>query len=403
MTPRRIVAMSALLAVAAGCANTNSIAPQSTGALPAAAIAARRSAIHAASPSNKIQHIVILVQDGRSFENLFAGWPGADAPTTGSSGGKKVPLHPVSFATTATRTDWNAARSDVDDGRMDGFPTNLYAYVTHTDIAAYRAMASNYVLADHMFPTELGGPVTSGIDLIAGTTLVEPNEYVVDLPQTNGCAALPGTTTNVIKNGKYLVNGGPFPCFNQFHTMADTLDAANVSWTSYDDNGSNDPWFSIANVPQTHISTFEANILADVTNGTLPSVSWVWPGTEYAPTWSARIIDAIGHSSAWDSTAIVVVWNDWGGWYDNASPPQKDAVGNGIRVPLLIVSPYSKRGYVSHTRYEFGSILKFVEETYDLPALGTAATGYSDTRAHSLVDSFDFGQAPRKFVSIPRS
>ena len=119
------------------------------------------------------------------------------------------------------------------------------------------------------------------------------------------------------------------------------------------------------------------------------------------PSWVGAIVNAIGESQYWNYTAIVVVWDDWGGWYDNAPPPQLDFRGLGIRIPCLIVSPYAKQGYVSHTQYEFGSILKFIEQVYSLPPLGATSDGYADVRANSIIDSFDFHSPPRAFTHIP--
>lgn len=109
----------------------------------------------------------------------------------------------------------------------------------------------------------------------------------------------------------------------------------------------------------------------------------------------ASVVNAIGKSSYWDSTAIIILWDDWGGFYDHVSPPQLDYEGLGFRVPMIIVSPYAKKGYVAHTQYEFGSILKFVETTFGLPSLGT-----TDVRAHNITDAFNFSQKPRPFVTI---
>ena len=97
-----------------------------------------------------------------------------------------------------------------------------------------------------------------------------------------------------------------------------------------------------------------------------------------------------------------MLWDDWGGFYDNAPPPQLDYRGLGIRVPCIIISPYAKHGYVSHVQYEFGSILRFIEETYGLPAgsIGSVAQGYTDERATSLDDAFNFSQQPRAFRPI---
>jgi phospholipase C len=112
-------------------------------------------------------------------------------------------------------------------------------------------------------------------------------------------------------------------------------------------------------------------------------------------------VNAVGQSKYWDSTAIVIVWDEWGGQYDNVPPPQLDFRGLGIRVPCLIISPYAKQNYVSHTIYEWGSILKFVEQVFGLPALGSAQDGYTDARANSLIDSLNFNQSPRRFKTIP--
>ena len=119
-----------------------------------------------------------------------------------------------------------------------------------------------------------------------------------------------------------------------------------------------------------------------------------------AVSWVASIANAVGKSQYWKSTAIVVVWDDWGGWYDHVKPPHLDYQGLGFRVPMLVISPYARRAYVSHTQYEFGSIVRFIEDTFSLGRLGT-----TDTRATSISDTLDLTQPPRRFVPIqaPRS
>ena len=94
---------------------------------------------------------------------------------------------------------------------------------------------------------------------------------------------------------------------------------------------------------------------------------------------------------------MLVLWDDWGGWFDHVAPTIYNSYEDGFRVPLLVISPYAKRGHVSHTVYEFGSILKFIETTFTLPSLDT-----TDARANNVTDPFDFGSHPRKFVPIPR-
>jgi len=101
----------------------------------------------------------------------------------------------------------------------------------------------------------------------------------------------------------------------------------------------------------------------------------------------------------WNSTAIFLTWDDFGGFYDHVPPPIADVYGFGPRVPLLIISPYAKQGYISHTLYEFSSVLKFAEEDFNLPTLGAR-----DAAANDMLDSFDFTQPPRPPVQLtPRS
>ena len=99
----------------------------------------------------------------------------------------------------------------------------------------------------------------------------------------------------------------------------------------------------------------------------------------------ASIVNAIGNSQYWDNTVILITWDDWGGWYDHVAPTVINSYEYGFRVPLIVVSPFAKQGYVSHVTHDFGSILKFIEEVYHLPSLG-----YADALADNLSDCFDF-------------
>jgi phospholipase C len=107
------------------------------------------------------------------------------------------------------------------------------------------------------------------------------------------------------------------------------------------------------------------------------------------------VVNAIGQSQYWNSTVIFVTWDDWGGWYDHVKPAQYNSYELGLRVPLIVISPYAKTHYVSHVQHEFGSILKFTEETFGLGSLGT-----TDVRSDDLSDCFNFGQAPQRFIPI---
>jgi phospholipase C len=214
---------------------------------------------------------------------------------------------------------------------------------------------------------------------------------------------------------------GPFPCMS-YMTLRDLLDAKKVSWKYYSPPvpGNTGKYWNafdaidaVREGPEWTTNIAQPTVFfSDLTSGTLPAVSWVVPDNpnsdhptthDMGPSWVASVVNAVGQSSYWDSTAIIVLWDDWGGFYDNEPPPFFDHWGGlGFRVPMLIVSPYAREtsstqtGYISHTQYEFGSILKFIENIYGLGSLNT-----TDKRSTSIVDSFDFTQSPRSFKAIP--
>ena len=382
-----------------------------------------------------IKHVVIVVQENRSFDDLFSGFPGADAAHYGyEHDGTKVPLHAGTFDGVDIYHDWSNAMTGYAGGRMNGFDLNKlvngrtagtypYAHLQRSLVAPYWTMAREYVLADSMFPTMFGPTFTAHIDLIASTTNLNATQAEVDGPtgQPWGCDAPPGTTTYLLNPQRQETGGGPFPCFTQYRTMADTLDAAGVSWKYYAPSvkiAGGRLWAPFAAIKSVRygpdwrkVASPQTTVLTDAAHGRLADVSWVIPNladsdhagsnSDKGPSWVASVVNAVGESPYWQSTAIVVLWDDWGGWYDHVTPPQLDFVGLGIRVPCIIISPYAKAGYVAHTPYEFGSVLKFVEEAFDLPYLGARADGYTDERAAALTGAFDFKQKPRPFTPIP--
>ena len=386
-----------------------------------------------ARAATPIAHVVIVVQENRSFDDLFSGFPGADAPAFGYAGTKKIALEATPLENPGNiENNWRDAIAGWNRGKMDGFEREhfyggpldyAYAYVPRRESAPYWEMARRYALADRMFPTEFGPSYTAHLSLIAANTTIKPAPIAeVDAPTGLpwGCDAPPGTRSFTIDSQRVERYDGPFPCYRDFPTIAGTLDAAGVSWKYYASplaRIGGQVWSEFESVRSVrygadwkNVIKPQTKILRDVRDGELASVSWVTPdwidsdhtgsGYNRGPSWVASIVNAIGESRYWRSTAIVVVWDDWGGWYDDAPPPQLDFRGLGIRVPCIIISPYAKRGYVSHTQYEFGSILKFVEETFGLPPIGPPSLGFTDTRAASIRDSFDFTRAPRAFSPI---
>ena len=400
-----------------------------------------------------IQHIVILIQENRSFDNLFAGFPGADTTLQGAckpapwcKGTRMVKLQPVKLATGilnqgkdidhshhgfVIECNHNAAKVCQNDGfdlirygeSGQGLPAKLYpyAYVDRTETAPYWKLAQQYVLADKMFSTDTASSFIAHQQMIAGTVALNDRESLTDQPINTpwGCDAPPGTTTPLLfSNGRYDASG-PFPCFTQYGTIADLLDTANVSYfyyvanmfgsqAHYDFSGA--VWNGFDAIKKfrygpdwkKHISTPNANIFTDVKSGTLPSVSWVIPtlydsdhpasGCNGGPRWVTKVVNALGTSQYWKNTAIILFWDDWGGWYDNVPPPQVNYTSLGFRVPMIVISPFAKPGYVSHTQYDIGSILKFMEQTFGLGSLGT-----TDASANSIADVFNFTQTPNTF------
>jgi phospholipase C len=384
-----------------------------------------------------IKHVVIVIQENRSFDNLFATFPGADGATSGlNSKGLTIPLkkQPLAGALDVNH-DWTTYRTEYDAGKMDGFnlagidgnnPAGNYAYqyVDPADIGPYWTMAKQYALLDHLFATQGSGSFTAHQDLIAGGTAIDPIDSIIDYPSewtSWGCDAPKGTYTSLItKTNVFKPGKGPFPCFTYPKgTLRDLLDAKSVSWKYYAppyvNNSAGALWNAFAaidavrNGPEwnTNISTPEQNVLTDISGGKLPAVSWVIPdqpssdhpngkgGKDIGPSWVAQVVNAVGTSSYWKNTAVVVVWDDWGGFYDHIAPQQLDSGGLGFRVPAIVISAYVPAGQISHTAYEFGSILKFVEATFKLGSLGT-----TDVRATSIANVFNFKQKPRAFRKI---
>jgi phospholipase C len=246
-----------------------------------------------------------------------------------------------------------------------------------------------------------------------------------------GCLAPPGEYVYLIDpNGNE--SSTTYPCLDH-PTLTDELNNKGISWRYYTPSagslwtgpnaiqhmcGPNVPppnatactgsdWTNSVVIPETQV-------LTDISSGKLAQVSWVIPtgansdhagsiGSTGGPSWVASIVNAIGTSSYWANTAIIITWDDWGGWYDHVPPPSIVNDGKswgsgyvyGFRVPLIVVSPYAKAGYISHVNHDFGSILNLVEKTFSLPSLG-----YADARADDLSDCFDFNQAPISFQTI---
>jgi phospholipase C len=369
-----------------------------------------------------IQHIVVIMQENRSFDNLFMGFPGADTVTSGMQQGTEVPLQPVPFEQGSdldhTHPGW---WQDWDDGAMDNFVhgqnfpiSNLsYGYVPQSETIPYWTLAQRYTLADRMFQSNTGPSFVAHQYMIAGQS-ADADDNPADAPW--GCDSVSTNTVPLIgPNGTDLP--GVYPCFD-YQTMADLLDAKGISWRYYSPGGQNggaENWSAYDAINHIRFGPDWTNdvispntqVLTDIANGQLAQMTWIVPAMSYSdhaggnataegPDWVASITNAIGASQFWNSTVIFIAWDDWGGWYDHVPPPQVDNMGLGFRVPLIIVSPYAKAGYVSHTTHEASGFLKYTEEVFELPSLGSR-----DVNADDFSDCFDYTQTPQPYTQIP--
>lgn len=325
-------------------------------------------------------------------------------------------------------------------GDTNCWPTNpQFKYVYPSEVQPYLTMAETYTFGDHMFQTNQGPSFPAHQFIISGTSAPAVGSKVFaaengGLGPNGGCLSAADETVRLIDSTGSETNPlypPIYPCF-EHPTLTDLLDNANIPWRYYAPTAAS-IWTgpdAIQHIcqPQTQGSGLactgaawknviipQTQVLNDITNNQLASVSWVIPdgkSSDHAlsndgsgPSWVASIVNAIGNSSYWSNTAIIITWDDWGGWYDHVPPPQvlvncaQWGCGYvyGFRVPLLVVSPYAKPAYISHTPHDFGSILKFIEETFNLPSLGYAdANNLGD-----LSDCFNFSQTPLPFQTIP--
>ena len=383
----------------------------------------------AQSAGGKIKHIVIIMQENRSFDDLFQGYPGADTQSFGyDSNGKQVPLQPVPFeATYDIDHDIYDFFTAYDNGKMDGFNNEgaglrprfsnepQYGYVPASETVPYFNMAQQYVLADRMFTSHIDDSYISHQYIIAA----QANHAAFFPSSFWGCD---GGNQDVIPTllPNRAIGRNEHTCWDG-NTLGDELDKAHHSWRFYTSRINQDGGLWSAYQAIRHIRFGpdwkkdviqpQNRVLTDIANGKLANVTWVMPtcpnsdhsgcGSNTGPSWVASIVNAVGQSRFWDSSAIFITWDEWGGWYDHVPPPYVDYDGLGFRVPLLVISPYAKQNYVSHVQYEQGSILRFAEDQFGLGRLAD-----SDKRSNSpAVDCFDFSQPARPFLPFasPRS
>src|SRR5579862_1568431 len=440
----------AIIFALSGCAQATSFRSTPAAAIGTDAInnarpaaGSRAAGVHPALLGNgKIQHVVIIFQENRTTDNLFNGLPGADTVTSGvNTAGDQVPLQSASLT-----APWDPGHShqafsvDYDGGAMDGFnlerslclhkhrhsknkcpaeDVRSYAYVPQSETKPYFSMAKQYAFADKMFATQAGPSfpahqyIVSGAATISQSSTLSAAENPVDATQkfTGGCDSPKGSLV-VLIDANGAEDQQVFPCFDR-PALPDLIESKQLTWRYYQSGAGAGLWNALDAIKHVRYSSEysvdvvnpPSQVLKDIANGNLANVVWVTPTSKASdhagatngtgPSWVASVVNAIGKSAYWDSTAIFVTWDDWGGFYDHVKPPQYNSYELGFRVPLIAIGPYAKQGYVSHAQHEFGSILKFTEKAFGLGSLGV-----TDQRADDLSDCFNFGMQPRKFEPI---
>jgi phospholipase C len=379
---------------------------------------------------SKIEHIVYILKENRSFDNYFGTFPGADGATSGYiSTGEEVALgHTPDRTPRDPGHTWQDAHTAIHGGLMDQFDLVQGGNVDNdllsmtqlldSDIPNYWSYAEHFALGDRMFGSILAESFPNHLYSVAsqsGGVIGNPGALMW------GCDAPPRTTVEILDTGGNVSQ--VYPCF-EFPTLADSLETAGVPWRFYAPVAGQPGYIwstldaigHIRNGPlwQTRVMP-DQQFLDDASAGALPAVSWLIPdfavsdhptrpiagltgtiSTCVGENWTVEHLNAIMQGPDWPTTAIVLTWDDFGGFYDHVPPPVVDFYGLGIRVPLIVISPYVREGIVSHTVYEPASILQLIETRYKLKALTNR-----DVMANSLLDMFDFSQSPAPPLILP--
>lgn len=364
-----------------------------------------------------IKHFVVMMQENHTFDNYFGTYPGAD----GFPADTKMPVDPKN-PDAGYVEPWHIGNSTISDlshnistfeeqinnGKMDGFVSALnrrnqdgkvaMGYYDDRDIPYYWNIADSYVLFDRFFSSAKDGSFSNHMYWVAGVPPVadrgeELSEHLADVPTIFDRLEESGVSWKF-----YVQNYDPSITYRNLGNVGNR--ASQVVWVPLlnFDRFLDDPELS------SHIVDLN-QYYEDLRNGTLPAVAYIIPSgaSEHPPQYPAtgmrfvkNLIQELMRSEFWDSSAFMLVYDDWGGWYDHVPPPQVDEFGYGPRVPALLISPYARHGYIDSTELDFTSILKFIEYNWDIKPLAER-----DANANNFLSAFDFEQAPRKAEFLP--
>ena len=475
MRARWIAGLLAVVVVAAACSSSSPTSAPTT----AGGHAGSSTTVATGSGIHKIRHVIVIMQENRSFDSYFGTYPGADGiPMTNGqpTACLPAPANEPCVRPYVDHADVNGggphsavnAAADINAGQMNGFvkqavagrrgcvdPTNpactnsatpdVAGYHTGSDIPNYWAYANNFVLQDHMFEPNASWSLPEH--------LFQVSEWSASCTQHNN----PSSCTNALQAPGTPKAGGvtgaspaataPNPIY-AWTDLTYLLHKNNVSWGYYVVAGTepdcqNDSTVSCAPVKQnattpgiwnplpyfdTVRNDGQLGNIQSVTNfysaakaGTLPAVSWVVPSgkvsehppqpVSYGQSYVTSLVNAVMASPDWDSTAILLGWDDWGGFYDHVAPPSVDENGYGLRVPAMVISPYAKKGYIDHQTLSFDAYDKFIEDDFlGGQRIDPRTDGRPDPRPDvrenatilgDITTDFDFSQTPRSPMPLP--
>jgi phospholipase C len=463
--PRRLIRLSLLALVTAGCATSAAGDPIDSGIRTPV-----QPPAHAPSAGiHRIRHVIMIVQENRSFDSYFGTYPGADGipmrhgkpavcvpePTRHTC---MRPYHDMSLINAGGPHGPTAALKDINGGRMNGFITearranasclsagsptdpncslsrakpDVMGYHTAAELPVYWKLARRYVLQDHMFAPNLGWSLPSHLYGVSAWSARCPRASPMRCHTALGNRTRPKASLAARPTTPY-----------RWTDLTYLLHRHHVSWAYFVQPGiqpdcptgnmrcravhqqASTPsiWNPLPRFTTVRTDGQLRNIqgvrrfFADARRGMLPAVSWVVPNerdSEHPPAsirtgqaWVARLINAVMRSPNWNSTAIFLTWDDWGGFYDHVAPPRVDAYGYGLRVPGLVISPYARTGYIDHQVLSFDAYLEFIEDDFlGGQRLNPATDGRPDSRPTvrenapilgNLIREFNFAQPPRR-------
>ena len=358
-----------------------------------------------ASAQSPFKHIIIAIQENRTPDNLFSGCSIAGADVQ-KNGGSAIPL--------AGGTDIGHSHNTFLHESSGNWPARAYNYVDPSYIVPYCQLASQYGFANRFFQTNQGPSFPAHQFLVSGSSSPDDNSDLLvsgerlTTVKNFGCKSLPGAIVPTIDPAG---NAGPpvFPCFSR-SSLLEVLDAAGLSWRYYS-AGLKQQWMAPAALSSYYLSPNlrrQAQLLTDIASGQLANVTWVTPpgacsdhptgNKGCGPAWIASLVNAIMESPFWQDTAILITWDDWGGWYDHVAPLANHtgfcpSYCYGFRVPLLVISASTPKGYISNAPMDFGTLLRFVEKNFSLSRIGNG--NYADAYSNPFDMGFFSAGQPR--------